>query len=454
MKITTATHALRIHALFSLATPLLLRSGEEGEFTDAVLQRTPDGKLHVNGYVWSNLLQRALNRIAEGETLAREIGNYPIANASGKGEEAKKVNSGGVSQLWFESTSVALEHYDSLSGNRIDREYGSVAAQALYNFELAPAGLQLPLWFTAFVQKGQDPSELRQKLSQALWIVAQHIETIGGGWGYGYGRLDLVKSDGAILDLRLPDDRKLLWSMDQTKLSPLPDAPKPDIAQPWTRLALKSRVLDGQLLCVSNSSLPLTADVSVYTGFMPDHFVHRQVIVQPDQKAKDAMVIPGKAFRQAALSVPLERRWRTEGEEVCDVNNIKHKPCTCPRCRLFGNMDRRGMLSVGDALVRDPQTTVLSRLQLCEHTRQVNGSTLFFGEYLSQGDFDFEIIIDSATDADFYQEALELIGNECRSMEPDNAPPGWMRLGKTATATGQFVVTDIHKEAFGHDPSN
>jgi hypothetical protein len=66
---------------------------------------------------------------------------------------------------------------------------------------------------------------------------------------------------------------------------------------------------------------------------------------------------------------------------------------------------------------------------------------LFSGEYLTGGEFSFKIIIDESrtTDAGELLSDLTTLLDEMKGV---NAPPGWYRLGGTATCTGQVQVID------------
>ncbi|MCP4107481.1 MAG: hypothetical protein GY749_18380 [Desulfobacteraceae bacterium] len=76
---------------------------------------------------------------------------------------------------------------------------------------------------------------------------------------------------------------------------------------------------------------------------------------------------------------------------VC-LDTTVAKSCGCKRCTWFGSVDKRGIVSVADSTVKNSETVVLSRIQLCEHSMQ--NMNLFSGEFLSQGDFTVDILID------------------------------------------------------------
>ena len=68
---------LKFNVNLRLKTNLLLCSGFSSElFADSTIEKTSDGCLHINGYVWASLLRRCLARIRSGDTLAATIGKY------------------------------------------------------------------------------------------------------------------------------------------------------------------------------------------------------------------------------------------------------------------------------------------------------------------------------------------------------------------------------------------
>lgn len=417
-----ACFALKIKVSFRLATPLLLRSGRTGDITDSAIERTPEGDLHVNGYVWASLLRRCLDRIKGGKAFAAQIGKYQDKQ--------------GVSPLWCEATVADLHATAVNPGIAIDRKWGATKSGALFNDELAIAGLPLTLRLTLFAPKS-DTAELWQAaLISALGVIHSGIENIGGGWTYGYGRLQVDSVSHATLDLTDAGKRALLWDWDKiswktTQLS----SELPAFDKPVTVINVKAKVAEGQLMAVKSGVFPLDAPKF---GKLPDWFVFRRNLWNDEKKSSEQKpVLPGKAIRQALFSVPLERKWRSRNETACFPDT--KGSCGCRRCRWFGSTDAAGIIAVTDAPVEKPAFEVVSRVQLCEHSMQ--NMNLFSGEYLTGGTFSFRIVIDGARNADaetLVGEVQELLDE----MKGETAPPGWYRLGGTATCTGQVQVLD------------
>jgi len=446
MKLTQSKNAVQFSVNCELAAPLLLRSGKTGDFSDSAIERTPDGRLHINGYVWASLIRRSLDRLSAAKGIAETVGAYP--EDIGPNDPLK-----GVSPLWCEAAFVdvglgARQDDDGLfptdirPGNRIDRKWGTVAITALYSDEVLPPGHPAPLAFTYFCD---DPEAVEKQLLAALWVIDQGVENIGGGWTYGFGRLRLKRVRTRRLDLTQPEDRDMLWDYDNeagwTEI-PLEDisTPNPDIARPWRVFRVEAGILDGQLMAVQTETPPLDIGPVPEDGF-PDTFVFRRS--RAGAPASE-IVIPGKAIRQALLSVPLERRHRGRGEDVCDGSPQKNG-CDCVRCRWFGSTEKRGMASVTDAVVRNPETVFLNRIQLCEHSMQ--NMNLFTGEFLSKGDFSFDIVLDDPAESEtsmeeFADELLRLL-DEMTPGHNNAGPPGWHRLGGTSTCTGQVEIKRV-----------
>jgi hypothetical protein len=425
MNITSdARFALKIEATVSLATPLLLRSGQTGDITDSAIERTPEpnGRLHVNGYVWASLLRRSLARIKGCDDLAAQVGKYQ--------------DKGGVSPLWCEPAVAELHATAVNPGIAIDRKWGATKVGALYNDELAIAGLPLTLRLTLFGPDKGTIERWQNALLAALRLIDGGVENIGGGWTYGYGTLHVNGVKVAILGLSDSAHRKKLWAWDEIDwVEKTLDAGLPETKSPVTAVTVTARVAPGQLMAVKSGVFPLDAPKF---GKLPDWFVFRRNRWDSaaDKQVQEP-VIPGKAIRQALLSVPLERKWRSLGEKACFPS--EKGGCGCRRCRLFGSTDGAGIIAVTDAPVTGCSTEVISRVQLCEHSMQ--NMNLFSGEYLMGGEFTFRIIIDGtrAEDAsDLVNEILELLDE----MKGETAPPGWYRLGGTATCTGQVQVID------------
>lgn len=424
MNITkNARIALKIEAALTLATPLLLRSGQTGDITDSAIERTPDGDLHVNGYVWASLLRRSLARLKGYEDLAAQVGKYQ--------------DKGGISPLWC-GPSMARLHATAVNpGIAIDRKWGAAKGGALFNDELAIAGLPLTLRLTLFAPDSDTAGRWQTGLTEALRLINKGVENIGGGWTYGYGRLHVQAVQAAFLNLSDPDQRRRLWAWDDISWKDqILASGLPETTAPITIITVSAKVADGQLMAVKSGIFPLDAPKF---GKLPDWFVFRRNIWDRENNKSDQRpVIPGKAIRQALFSVPLERKWRSLQEKACEPSADK-KNCDCKRCRWFGSTDAAGVIAVTDAPVNKYRTEVVSRVQLCEHSMQ--NMNLFSGEYLTGGEFSFRIIIDGArtSDADVLVSEIRELLDE---MKGENAPAGWYRLGGTATCTGQVQVTN------------
>lgn len=440
MNVPETRFALRLGVDFRLATALVLKSGLPGEFTDSSIERTPDGRLHVNGYVWASLLRRALARVGSDE-LAAKTGAYPD----------EKTRETGVSPLWCDAGMVDLPGVDIRPGNRIHRKWGSVASGAFYSDEAAPAGLKPVLNAVVFCRDKDEAETWREQLLIALQAVHLGLENIGGHWSYGMGRLEVLRARTRLLDLTQAAERRLLWATGMTEWDADQTWTEPAWTElesgRWAALTVKAGVAPGQLLAVSTDVPPL--ELEGYglgeTSKLPDTFVFEERWINPDGEAKSRFVIPGKAFRQAVLSQALERKWRSRELTVCHGGDKTPKNCDCPRCRWFGNTAQRGLIAVLDAEVKNPDAVLLNRIQLCEHSMQ--NMNLFSGAYLRAGEFTFRVIVDLARAGAEGRSILQEITALCKEMQPDGqAPPGWYRLGKTTTCTGQVEVRELKLE--------
>jgi len=458
MKLPHIKHAVKFSVDIRLKTPLMLRSGKAGVYTDSSIEKTQDGDLHINGYVWASLMRRALKRLegADVEKMAASVGFYPaLEKKSGKNETADDALSG-VSPLWCEASFLKILPEDASPdmvaadirhGIRIDRKMGAVSTGTLYSDEVLPPGYQVTLNFNYFCDA---PEDAETNLFKALWIIEQGIENIGGGWSYGYGRLEILNVKTKRIDMTKAEDRKVLWQYGQIEKwdinTPLktiqPDPPAIRLA--WTRIQGKAIVADGQLMAIKTTIPPLEFEDQV--NELPDTFVFRQNRIKSlEQKPEAEIVITGKAIRQALLSVPIERKFRSADETMCPGITRKKKDgekgCTCKRCRWFGSVDRRGSVSVMDATVQNPETTILHRIQLCEHSMQ--NMNLFSGEFLCKGEFEINILIDHAHGNK--QELLDSVEKILSEINENNAavPPGWHRIGGTSTCTGQIALGQI-----------
>ena len=447
--------ALKFSISFTLKTPLLLRSGFGGEFTDSSIERTYDGKLHINGYVWSSLLRRCLKRIEGGEEIAERIGKY------------KKDSDGNqeihVSPLWVEPSIVDNMTYDVRTGNAIERKFGTGKTGALYNDEVVPPGIRFTLNGCFFFNSDEDKEKMQGMLVSAMYPLNEGIENIGGGWSYGLGRIECTKISIKYIDLTLPEDRKNLWVFDKIKWdSTITEAEikeTPTVAKHWKKIKVKAKITEGQLFAI-HSSYPAFDPSMVYQEY-PDSFVFKGYVIDADSKSiRNETIIPGRSIRQALLSVPIERKLRTiKPENICDSlayfcqcdkcnqyresgnKNSDSDDCICLKCKWFGSGAKGGIVSVSDAIVNNPDTEILHRIQLCEHSMQ--NVNLFSGEYLKAGSFDFDILVDYSREGknnDELMNELEWLLNEMK--ENPDVPPGWYRMGATSACTGQITVLD------------
>lgn len=454
------TKTIKFSVGFVLATPLLIKSGLQGEFTDSSIEKTPDGEyLHINGYVWSSLLRRALLRLKGGEDFAKRIGKY----------EQEQTPLLGVSPLWCESSFINLIETDVRAGNKIDRKYGTASNSALYSDEHVPPGYTIKLNFNYFLVDSEENTTTIELFLKTLDVINDGIENIGGGWSYGLGRLKLVDTNPVKvkeLDLKKPDDRKILWTFDGIEWAQPKDIKysEEDKLKGWYRFRIQAKIAEAQLLAV-HSNYPILDEHKDYSE-MPDSFVYQRYRIE-GSKAIAEYVIPGKTIRQALLSIQIERKLRTIGETICDTpsdictcktcvdyrqqNNKKKEnspDCACKRCKWFGNTEHSGIIAVSDAVIENADPEILHRVQLCEHSMQ--NIHLFSGEYLKNGKFSFDIWIDCSRRESDPEGLKKEVGLLLGEMKKDSkAPPGWYRMGATSTCTGQVVIDSIENKIFG-----
>ena len=358
---------------------------------------------------------------------------------------------------------------DVQPGIKIDRGYGAAARSALYSDEIVPAGLPITMAFNYFVSSPNAADAAKEAFSAGLWVVDQGIENIGGGWSYGHGRLTFRKMVMRELDLAESIDRERLWDFDEPSLWCLLRLPteEPAIVKPWLKYEIKVAVAEDQLLAI-HMDHP-TFDSYKDCVEWPDSFLYRAYAFDPMKQSgvRSHLTIPGKAFRQAILSVPIERRLRSLGHSFCATSGgswtsskdkaasagaMKDKrvqDCTCERCAWFGSTYKGGIVSVGDGVIETGTPETLHRIQLCEHSMQ--NINLFAGEYLKGGEWTHEILIDKSragTDPDGLIAAVDWILGELDAH--GNVPPGRHRLGATATCTGGIQLSEeARKTCYG-----
>lgn len=479
MELNKKDRVLKFSVQFKLKTPLMLRSGNTGEFADSEIERTPDKKqLHVNGYVWASLLKRAMNRLDKaGKELAATIGDYPTENISNKTDKINnKVDNAelnGVSPVWFESSFADIVQTEIRPGIRIDRQYGSTSKGALFNDEILSSGHSLSMDFNWFYSSDEKDKDIKDSILSALLIVDDGVETIGGGWSYGFGRLQVLSVKSAILELTKADHRKKLFKFDNSIIwEEIPDWKEfkkthfkqtiKDLSENnYKKIKVKAKIADGQLLSISSNVLPLHSNKQF--ADLPDSFVYRTSKISIDEKSgetkpKSFITITGKAIRQALFSVPIERKLRSINRGKVDADNFDKDIKACMEM-WFGSTEYRGIISIADAAVtrkkrqtvesstekkKQPSlSVVLNRIQLCEHSLQNNN--LFAGEYLRAGEFSFDIILDHSNSENLQDIAkleteIKEILEELKIDNNSASPPGWHRLGTTSTCTGQIEV--------------
>ncbi len=437
MAFTDSNAVIQFSVYFKLSTGLMLHSGIPNEVVDNTIETTPDGgKLHINGYVWASLIRRALNRVEGGPEIADKIGKFN--------------NEVHVSSAWFESDFVDLPDIDERLGIRISRKWGASITGGLYSEEVVPAGLNnIKMRFNYFYKSSDDSREdqkIADTIAAALWVIDQKIENIGGGWSYGFGRLKFVSGQWWRLDLSQHKDRQRLWSYKGISEGTAIQLNEPKVIKPWCKITLSAGMQPGQLLAV-HTDFPL---IETATGRkkLPDSFIFSHQVVTDSGETEAQVVMPGKTIRQALLSTNIERKLRTSGEKVC-VDDTIAKNCKCPRCKWFGSTDCSGIIAVLDSPVKNHQTEIIHRIQLCEHSMQ--NINLFSGEYLTDGKFDMEIIIDYSRPDTDYQILIAHLNQLFNEMRPEKkkAPEGWYRIGATSTCTGQLGVHDVQTQTYG-----
>jgi len=428
--------ALVFDIAFSLRTPLLLRTGDGDDIADNTIDKTPDNNLHINGYVWASLIRRAFSRLKKGVGLTRDIGKYNDA-AEDKG----------VSSLWCESSIEPLHDSDYRYGIQVHRKWGATTTGAMFTEENVPAGSMIHLkgvWFMPDSAKSdQSIDDIGRIFSEALWVIDQGIENIGGGWSYGFGRLKFESGQTWQLDLTQPAHRQTLFPAGvrrpDTLIATPVDLPvdHPAVISPWKTYELQFQIAPGQLMGIHTRYPILERDD--LPDEMPDTVVFQRRIWNPGtQKIEPQYVIPGKAIRQALFSTKIERRLKSEGQTICDE---KQKGCGCIRCKWFGSTDQGGILAVLDAPVDEPETDILHRIQLCEHSQQ--NINLFSGEYLKQARFTTTVMVDEALADANPSLAMTYLETLLDELKPGNAPPGWHRIGATSTCTGQLQLNHL-----------
>lgn len=429
------TKVIQIHSKFILETFLLIKSGEEGDFTDSTIERTSDGKLHINGYVWASLIRRALQRFDDGKEIAKKIGKY----------EADK---NGVSPLWCEASFIENYCIDIRPGNRLDRQLGSALPGALFFDEVVSPGILLDFYCNYFFDGKEDEKKIIDTFLKAFSVINSGIENIGGGWSYGHGRIRSKDIFVRVLDLNknlesLWNFQGLIAEVNKQKITELKEEEKN-----WMEIDVKAKILDGQLLAI-HSDFPLVEDWQNYKGMdaYPDAFVYKQHYIEGSTK-KSNFIITGRAIRQNLFAKNIERILRTKKEDICENpknkcncsicqkdKNLKvgrNSNCKCKLCDWFGSMSNGGILAITDAFIENADTVILNRVQLCEHTMQ--NINLFQEEYLTKGDFKFKILIDKK-DEELKNYIIQIL-EDCK----EKGPPGWYRIGSNSTSTGQIKV--------------
>lgn len=429
--------AIKCSAVFELATPLLLRTGDaEGE-VDNTLDVTPDGKLCVNGYVWSSLFRRAFRRLERFHKLAGEVGKYG---------DSKK----GVSPFWFHISLVDVPGKDVRPGIVINRKTGAPEKGLLYAEEVAITGLRIPFSVTIFPDLLEDSSlPLKEAFREALWVIEKGVENIGGGWGYGFGRLKLCEARWSEFNFGGNGENFFIHDghlQERGELLTLPE--EVSVREGWVSWDVDMRIVPGQLLAV-HSDDPTLAVSSVVWDKYPDSFVFRRLRFFHDRNTLEPEpFIPGKAIRQAIFSTHIERRLKTEGHNCCDPTSENSKSknkkdCKCLRCLWFGSTYGSGIIAVLDAPIKNPEFEVVQRVQLCEHSFQ--NMNLFSEEFLKGGNWTTRIILDKSRTDTNSEELKMYVESILEEMKPGKSPSGWFRIGSHSTCTGQIEVREVKK---------
>lgn len=442
MILNQSTTVLKVQVRLRARTPLAIGSGQGDIYADNILDKTPEGDLHINGYVWASLMRRAMGRVRGHDHLAAGIGKYPAGQV-------------GLSPLWTEATFVPLPATPIRPGNRMSRKWKAVETGAEFSEEITPVGLTLNAQFNVFCFNPANAVCWREALLDTWWVIHQGVETIGGGWSYGFGRLDVESIAFKTLDLFQKPDRGLLWQFDAIQWDETVPAAdlhgrNPALQHPWLRFTIPAAIQAGQLMAIRDNSPP--PDKTLYArpnDVLPDTFVYRNAYIETDGSLTYKPTATGKALRQALFAREIERCLRASGPWPARCHRAdappalrpgEKDPCACDYCRWFGNTARRGMLSIGDAPILKDQPIVLFRGQLCEHSHQ--NIQLFSGEFLKQGHFDFDVIIDyDPADKAAAQRLAAHLAWLITEMAPGaQAPPGWHRIGGTSSATGQLTL--------------
>ncbi len=446
MKVIQTHNVLKFSVHVRLETPLLLRSGSSGETADSEIQMTPDRtKLFINGDVWASLIRRCCKRISNG--LAERIGNYPSPKKAASPTWQGQLQNEGTSPLWAEHSFVDIQDTEIRTGNRINRKTGSTEHGMLFSDELFPPGKTCRIDFNWFLDQTDDPALIYKNLIAALLVIDSPVESIGGGWSYGFGRMKLIKIQWAPLDLTISDNRnrlflfdhqiewKTAWPFDAESLESESDQEfyremQDRLANSFDVIHATAKVADGRLFSISSEILYDTV-FGQYTK-LPDSFVFRGIRTNGTQR-EEVVTIPGKAVRQALFSAQLERKLRSLGRDEKNIQRIM--------TAWFGSTHQRGIIAVLDAPVEHDSQALdaINRISLCEHSFQ--NVNLFSKEYLKNGQFTVHIVVDAPDICPTLKDEILSLLSE---MTPSSsAPPGWYRLGGTSTSTGQICVTQI-----------
>lgn len=444
MTIQNAQKALQFEITFELVTPLFILTGEPRDDLDNTLDVTPDGKLCVNGYAWASLFRRVFNRLKSRKKLAKTIGKYG-SNTTPQ-----------VSPFWFHTSLLELPGTDVRPGIVIDRRTGAPRKGLLYVEEGAVVGLHIPMIVTVFWEfSDTQVDQLIDAFKEALWVIDQGIENIGGGWSYGFGRLKPIEARWREINISQQLNSSFLAAStigtgEKIEIKPVSSS---EISESWKRWQVKMRIVPGQLLAI-HSDDPTLAESKLIWKKYPDSFVFRRLRFLP---SKNDLVpepfIPGKAIRQAIFSTHIERKIKTlnqNGDSICDPSrpkrgnrNDKSPPCNCRRCKWFGSTDQSGIIAVLDAPVENPSFEVLQRVQLCEHSLQ--NMNLFSEEFLTGGSWTTTIILDKGRDDGDHDELEDHIKQLLEEMTSGKAPRGWYRIGAHSTCVGPVEVVDVRE---------
>jgi CRISPR/Cas system CSM-associated protein Csm3 (group 7 of RAMP superfamily) len=421
---------------FQLLTPLAIKAESDEDYIDYTVEKTFFNKALINGYQWASLFRRSASRVKDLHDIFEFIGNYDTSKRR-------------VSPFWF-SDSILDFTPDIRPGIKLHRKYLSVVEGALYFEEVIPPGYEINMKLKIYIPDNKEIESILSGLARIVWVIDSGIENIGSHWSYGYGRLEFIEGDYKVTSLN--NDSEL------SRGSIKPE--EPSFRKAFNIIKVKASITEGQLFAIHIKEPYYTPDEWIEKKAFPDFFAFRSLRYNKEKnKPEPYFIIPGKALRQGLFSVPIERRLRTEGEDICETpqeyctcsrckaERVEKKEkkgdsgCKCLRCMWFGSGEKRSMVAVTDAEVNDANSVLLKRIQLCEHSFQ--NINLFTEEFLTGGVFKFKMFLDNPDDK------LLTYVKDCLEEMKEKAPAGWYRLGSSSTVTGAITIKEYDEERYG-----